>query len=107
MICKVWGLNPAPIDMTISDSQFSILMLVDLLDVKYAALLSGNFLISHRNTSDFRVKSFLWASCGFCGFVAKRNDSCMAGIHVKVLVNILQSSVCSLWVQEVDDWDKK
>jgi hypothetical protein len=85
----------------------SIVKFIHLLYVNRTALLSGNFLVSNSDTSDLRIDSFLWASCGFCGFVAERNDSCMTGIHVEILVDILQRSVGGLWVQEVDDWDKE
>lgn len=75
-----------------------MLKLLHMLDVNHAALVSGIFLVGDSDTSDLRIESFLWTSCGFCGFVAKGNDSGMAGIHVKVLVNVLQGSVRSLWV---------
>jgi hypothetical protein len=64
-------------------------------------------LISHRNTSPLSINRLLRTSCRFRNLISKRNNQFMTRILIKVLIDILQSSVRRLRVEEVYDWNEE
>jgi hypothetical protein len=66
-----------------------------------------NPLIRNRNSSNLRIDRSLGSGGTLGLFIADGNNSMMAGIDIKILVDIFEGAVCGLGVEEVDDGHKE